>query len=85
MDEDGLTLKKDDIDLVFGRDPFPFEEKLDQKVGHFIPGQAGSGESPGTFMKVTRGLTLILSFITVLVCFFKADFVNLTVCAMACY
>lgn len=43
------------------------------------------GAKPGNFHYVTRTLTFIFLFITILVLFYKADFVNLTVCMLAMY
>ena len=85
MRQKGQKTDENTMKALFALEPSRYEEQLAEKIGHYIPGSPARGKDKGSFFWWTFYLTIALLFITVLVCFYKADFVNLTVCCMALY
>lgn len=59
------------------------ENQLSRKIDDALAMQGY--RSKDMWPQCTIALTLILLILTCLVCFYKADFVNLTVCVIAIY
>ena len=60
------------------------EQELSRQVNAYVARATGSGQNPNWAL-FTYIMTAAFFVVTYLVCFFKADFVNITVCALAIF